>query len=374
MASGPTSELLERGLEPDRRPPAPPRRPRFASRVLLAYGASRLILLGAVVDLFGVHAPVGKLVGLWDGRYYLQVAAHGYPTSVSHASSDIAFFPLYPLVVRAAAALAGQDVAVAGMVVSLLAGAAACLAVGALVRHEAGAEAGVRAGWLMAFAPGAVFLSPAYAEGLAIALCAGALVMLDRGRWLAAGITGALATAASPLALPIVAAAAFAAWRAHDRRAWTAPVLSGAGVGSYFVYLWVHTGTPFAWFEAQRLGWGQHFSLLATGHWLVTRPGIAVVETISIALAVFGLRVMAKAGVPGTWWVFTVVLLGSILFGAGSWMTPRLLLSLFPLAGALAIGLRPERFRVVLVGSGILMVVVLVAYTTPALAGLVFQP
>lgn len=372
MASGPTSELLERRLDPEPGSP-PPRRSRFASRVLLAYGASRLVVLAVVVDLFGVHAPVAKLAGVWDGRYYLQVAAHGYPTSVPHTSPDIAFFPLYPLVVRAAATLFGQDVAVAGILVSFLTGAAACLAVGALVRVEAGAEAGVRAGWLMAFAPGAMFLSPAYAEGLAIALCAGALVMLGRSRWLAAGLVGGLATAASPLALPIVAAAAFAAWRARTRRAWTAPVLSCAGVGSYFVYLWAHTGTPFAWFDAQRLGWGQHFSLWAVWHWLAW-PGITVVETASIGLAIGGLWAMAKARVPGTWWVYTVVLLGSILVGSGSWMTPRLVLSVFPLAGALAMGLRPERFRVVLAGSGVLMVVVLAVYTTPSLAGFVFQP
>ena len=74
----------------------------------------------------------------------------------------------------------------------------------------------MRAGWLMAVAPGAAFLSPAYAEGLAISLCAVVLLMLDRRRWLAAGVIGALATATSPLALPIVVAGAWAAWRSRS--------------------------------------------------------------------------------------------------------------------------------------------------------------
>ena len=331
-------------------------------------------MLGVVVDLFGVHMPMARFAGLWDGRYYLAIAAHGYPTSVSHTYSDIAFFPLYPLVVRGVADGAGLDVAAAAVVVSLLAGAAACVVVGALVRDRAGEEAGVRAGWLVAFAPGAMFLSPAYPEGLALALCAGALVMLGRRRWIVAGLLGALATATSSLTLPIVVAAAWAAWRAPTRRAWAAPVVAGAGVGSYFLYLWNHTGTPFAWFDAQRLGWGQHFSVLAAWHWLGGGPGIATVETVSIALAVGGLWAMGRARVPGTWWVYTVALLGSILCGAGLWMTPRLLLSLFPLSGALAVTLRPERLRVVLAGSGVLMVLVLAAYTTPSLARFVFQP
>jgi hypothetical protein len=378
VGSGLTSELVDRRLDPESGP-APKRRSYLAPRILLAYGASRLVVLGIVVDLFGVHVPAATFAGLWDGRYYLAVAAHGYPTSVSHTHSDIAFFPLYPLVVRGAAALVGQNVAVAAILVSLLTGAAACVAVGALVRDVAGRgvageEAGVRAGWLMAFAPGAMFLSPAYPEGLGITLCAGALVMLGRRRWLVAGLLAGLATAASSLMLPIVAAAAWAAWRARTRRAWMAPVLACAGVGSYFLYLWVHTGTPFAWFDAQRLGWGQHVSLLAAWHWLFFGPGIAVVETISIALAIAGLWAMGNARVPSTWWVYTVALAGSILFGAGLWMTPRLLLSLFPLSGALALGLRPERFRVVLVGSGVLMALAVAAYTTPSLARFVFQP
>ncbi len=331
-------------------------------------------MLAVVVDLFGVPVPAAKFAGLWDGRYYLAIAAHGYPTAVSHTNSDIAFFPLYPLVVRCVAAGTGLNVAVAAIVVSLGAGAVACVVVGALVRDVAGEEAGIRAGWLMAFAPGAMFLSPAYPEGLAIALCAGALVMLGRRRWMAAGVLGALATATSSLTLPIVVAAAWAAWRARTRWAWVAPVLAGAGVGSYFLYLWGHTGTPFAWFDAQRLGWGQHVSLVAAWHWLGAGPGIAAVETVSIALALAGLWAMGKARVPSTWWAYAVALLGSILFGAGLWLTPRLLLSIFPLSGALAVKLRPGQFRVALIGSGVLMALVVAAYTTPSLARFVFQP
>ena len=50
----------------------------------------------------------------------------------------------------------------------------------------------------VALAPGAAFLSPAYAEGLAISLCALALVMLGRRRWLLAGVVGAFATISLP--------------------------------------------------------------------------------------------------------------------------------------------------------------------------------
>ena len=345
------------------------------ARILIGYGVSRLVVLAVALDMFGSHASAAKLAAIWDGRYYLRIAEHGYPATISHGSSVVAFFPLYPLVVRAVAPVLAHNFIAAGIVVSFAAGAAACVAVGALVRDEAGEEGGVVAGWLTALAPGAFFLSPAYAEGLAIALCAVALVLLGRRRWIGAGIAGALGTAASPLALPIVAAALWAAWRAPTRRAWIAPLLSCGGFGAYCIYLWAHTGTLFAWFDSERRGWDRHrITLWAPLHWLSTWSGVTVVETASIALAVGGLWAMARARVPGTWWVYTVAFLGSIVFDSALWMTPRLLLSAFPLVAGFAMIVRPERVRVVLAASGAVMVLVCAAYTSPALVGFVFKP
>ena len=190
------------------------RRASFVVSILGVYLATRLILLGVVLDIFGLHPSIVRLAGIWDGKFYLQIAAHGYPSSVTHHGfSVIAFFPLYPMLVRIVAPLFAGNVAVAAIVVSLVAGATACLAVGQLARSMGGDRVGMRAGCLLALAPGAAFLSPAYSEGLAISLCALALIMLDRRRWWTFGLIGALATAASPLALPIVVAAAWAAWR-----------------------------------------------------------------------------------------------------------------------------------------------------------------
>lgn len=47
-------------------------------------------------------------------------------------------------------------------------------------------------------------------------------------------------------------------WRdAAARRSLLAPLLAPAGLAIFAVYLWVHTGTPLASYEAQHYGWHQ---------------------------------------------------------------------------------------------------------------------
>jgi hypothetical protein len=346
----------------------------FVGPILAVYALSRLVVFGTVLDAYGGRWTATKFAGIWDGRYYLRIAAHGYPAVLPHSSPVTAFFPLYPLLLRCVAPVLGGNWAMAGLVVSFVTGATACLAVGVLARDRAGDEVGVRAGWLMAVAPGAAFLSPAYADGLAISLCVVALILLDRRRWGAAGVIGALATATSPLAFPIVVAAAWAAWRARQRQAYTAPLLAPLGAVAFFLYLWVHMGTPFGWFDAERVGWrADHVDFLAPIHWLTKSPGITFVETLCIVIAVAGLGAMRRARVPGTWWAFALPLLASVVFDGGVWLTPRVLLSAVPLVPAVAIAMNGRHVRVLAASSAAVMVLFLVAYTQ-ASTGFIFQP
>ncbi len=346
---------------------------RFVTPILAGYVVTRLLVFGVLLDAFGGNGTVTRFARIWDAKYYLHVAAQGYPTVLTARKPFAAFFPLYPLLVRAMAPLVAHDWIAAGLVVSFLTGAAASLAVGTLARDRFGTDVGVRAGWLVAVAPGAAFLSPAYADGLAIALGAVTLVMLDRRRWVAAGLAGAFATVASPLALPIVIAAAWAAWRSRQRRAWIAPVVASSGFGSYCLYLWAHMGTPFGWFDAERVGWqGHHFSAFAPAHWFTTWSGITLVETGCVVLALAGLCAMRRADVPATWWIVGVAVLVSVIFDWAMWLTPRLLLDAFPLVSAAAVVMPGKRYRFVLASSACVMVLVLVAYVR--FPNFVFQP
>jgi hypothetical protein len=131
-------------------------------------------------------------------------------------------------------------------------------------------------------------------------------------------------------------------------------------------------GTPFAWFNAERNGWGHHFDLLASWQWFTTWSGVTAVEALSVAVGFGGLWLMHRARVPGTWWAFTLPFFASVMFDSALWLTPRLLLSAFPLVAGAAIVLTAKRFQSLLASSAAAMVLVLVAYTT--FPGFVYRP
>ena len=101
----------------------------------------------------------------WDGVWFVRIAADGY---AAHLHSE-AFFPLYPLLVRAVEAGVG-DYVVAGLLVSL-----ACYAGAMVVLFRlAGAELGERVAlWSVVFVslfPTALFFQAVYSESLFLLL------------------------------------------------------------------------------------------------------------------------------------------------------------------------------------------------------------
>ncbi|HEV7865835.1 MAG TPA: hypothetical protein VGR20_24275, partial [Acidimicrobiia bacterium] len=103
---------------------------------LLAYGASRLITTFAVaLAAMASRTSFHRVLTVWDGRWYERIALHGYPTSVPQGDfyagtgrqvqSSVAFFPLYPLLIRALDRVLPGGADVAGVVLSLVIGALA---------------------------------------------------------------------------------------------------------------------------------------------------------------------------------------------------------------------------------------------------------
>ncbi|MBV7699120.1 hypothetical protein [Streptomyces sp. TRM70350] len=83
---------------PARRPP--PRRP-----ALLAYTGVRTTGLLALTLWSHIRDQDvwQALAAEWDTEWYLGIAAHGYTTELGtrHDANNLAFFPLYPLLLRA---------------------------------------------------------------------------------------------------------------------------------------------------------------------------------------------------------------------------------------------------------------------------------
>ena len=224
---------------------------------------------------------------------------------------------------------------------------------------------------LIFLSPGAFVLSMVYTEGAIILFVACSMLALQRRRWLLAGLCAAAATAADPVGtaaiVPCVVACVVAIRTRGEWRSILAPLTAPLGVGLFFLYLWFHTGSPFSWLHAQRVGWQSGY--LGTGipeaMWHFFDHGFVDpnygVKAVS-AFTVVGLLVLFfRAHPPAPWvgYVVTVLVFGALSPVIG--VTPRLLLRDFPLLGVVGAKLPPVWFEVTLAFSVMLLAALTIA-------------
>jgi hypothetical protein len=132
----------------------------------------------------------------WDGGWYLSIAREGYYYRGMQEVSSIAFFPLYPLLIKSVAPLTGNSMVLAGLLVSYLCLLVACFFLYDLARHETGDEdAAQRAVLYLLIAPASLFFSAVYTESLFLLLSVAAFWATRQQRWGWAIFAAALATA-----------------------------------------------------------------------------------------------------------------------------------------------------------------------------------
>ena len=161
----------------------------------------------------------------WDAAWYLRIAGNGpqmgysrYTENAAHNFNAFAFFPLYPVVVRAAAvvvpgaldavppgAAPRPALVMVALVVANVAFVLALVALYLLARARAGPAAGRRAVWLLCLFPTTIFFSAPYSESLFFLWVVLFFLALDRRWWWLAGLCGALASATRSMGLILVA-------------------------------------------------------------------------------------------------------------------------------------------------------------------------
>jgi hypothetical protein len=225
---------------------------------------------GEVTRPFG---PVGDALvaplARWDSVWYLAIANDGYPPDDARRA---AFFPLYPLLVRAGSWVIGSPL-VAGALVSL-----ACFGLALVLLHrltvlELGAPAAGPAVWALALFPGAVFFSAVYSEALYLALSVGCLYAARTDRWAWAGAAGMLAASTRSAGVLLVVPLALLwlgeqrgrgrRWRRGDA-AWIG--LVPVGLAGFSASLALGGGDPLAPLHAQEV-WMRHFAGPFAGAW-----------------------------------------------------------------------------------------------------------
>lgn len=309
--------------------------------------SARVVIFGAlfIVTVLRPGTRLIHLLHMWDADWYVKAAANGYPSTLPQvagpeAQSTIAFFPLFPLLIRLVHNLTGLSYIASGTIVSIASGLAAALMIGLLVRTLADDQAGTRAVALFSFFPASVAMVLPFAEGLAVALACACLYFLVKRQWLWAGVAAGLATASRPTAvlLPVVCAyaAGMAIWRRREWRALLCLPLAPAGLIAYFLFLKARTGSLTAWFQVQEKGWVQKTDwgrgTVRAVRQVFESPLVdlnALSATLALGLTIVGLAALFWWRPPGVVVLYSLLVTAlAVTSGIGS--RPRYLLSAFP--------------------------------------------
>jgi hypothetical protein len=204
-------------------------------------------------------ARLAETFAAWDSGWYFDIAQRGYYFREAGQSS-IAFFPLYPALVRALAWPFGatdRALWLAGIVLSV-----ACFWLALVVLHRftettfGDREAARRTVLYVAVFPFAYFLTQVYTESLFLLLAVSSVACASGSRWGGAGLLGGLVALTRPngvlIAIPLALMALGGRPRPLEllrRVAWLA--LVPAGLGLFCLYAYRLTGDPLAWLHAQ---------------------------------------------------------------------------------------------------------------------------
>lgn len=196
---------------------------------LIAWLASRLLVmgLGVIASLSFGRAEIGldqavpqslSLFGSWDTTWYLDIARRGYAFDVGQVGevfTNVAFFPLVPMLMSAAIALGLNPFWVAVIVGNGMF-LVALVALYSLTRARFGATFAMRATWVLALAPPAIAASMAYTEGIALGLAVLAAWLAWKGHFGWAGSMAAIDVLTRPPGVLAVVPVIMLAWYAGD--------------------------------------------------------------------------------------------------------------------------------------------------------------
>ena len=206
----------------------------------------------------------------WDSNWYIDIAGHGY----ANPAVEPAFFPLYPLTMRALGLLTGS-VVVSGVLISFVAFFVALVLVHRLTELELGADAARRTVFLIAFFPTALFFTAVYTESLFLALEVGALYAARRGNWWAAGALGTLGAATrntGVLLAPVLLVVWWTQREGRDTRDVVPIALVPLGLAAFLVYLEVHVDDALASVHATQDYFKREFDGPLSSWWQGARP------------------------------------------------------------------------------------------------------
>lgn len=239
--------------------------------IVAAFVVSRLLVVAAALtaeylmirnpSMGGPEsAPILRSLTTWDGQFYLGIIRDWYHVEPVFGSyRDVAFLPLYPLVVRVLAAPWPQFAELTAVLVS---NATFLVALGVLARlgeGYIGRRRAALAASLLAIYPFASVFAMAYSESLFLLLMVTAFLAAERGHRGWAGVLFALASLARfqgiVLLLPLwLLMLRQDGWRPRPSQLWLA--LGPVATVAFLVYVGSLLGSVTGYLDAQQ-AWGR---------------------------------------------------------------------------------------------------------------------
>lgn len=313
--------------------------------------------------------PLVNLPYRWDSGWYLAIAVDGYHWDALAGSTQqqsVAFFPAYPLLMRAGGAVLGARAPsgtrtratlerlrtrtlIAGWLLALAASYAALDSLFRWASAVADRRTAFGAVALLSTYPFAIYFSTAYTESLFLLCVLATFNGMRTGRTGMTGAWGLMAGLLRPNGFLVTVPLAMLAWqqRPSNWRPWAAAAMPCVGMLIFAGYLWSLTGHPFAWVEAHA-AWGRTRPTWAGS---VSQPledmarqgmiGYAmsapyqVVNGAALLLCVSVLPIVwRRLGAPST--LLVLVMLGPPLLAGGLMSMGRVTSTVFPIFVALA--------------------------------------
>jgi hypothetical protein len=209
---------------------------------------------------FPNNAPLSGLIR-WDSYWFVSIVSDGYSVASPDfaTTSNVAFLPLYPLLVKFVTLFTGNLFS-AGLIVSNLAFLVALGYLYALARREFDEDTAARTVFYLAAAPTAIIFSAFYAESTLLALIVATFYHAGQAQWGHAWLAGTLAAATRPLGLLAI------------------PVILLEGAHLYNIHLTPASGSQTSWADHLR----QQVRVMAE-HW----PFVAAAMFVPVGLLAY---------------------------------------------------------------------------------------
>jgi hypothetical protein len=272
-------------------------------------------------SVWGRPSPFWDAFARHDSGWYFDIARNGYDATAAVAGgrSNIAFAPVYPMLMRYVGRLFGRAPANAylgGIIVSWLAFALAMAVLYRLAALDLPRRRAERAVLLTAIFPFAFFFGAVYTESTFLLFTLLAFYGFRTRQWALGGLAGAVATATRVTGIMMWPALAWIAWRAakpapRDRVAAAAALgLTACGFAGYCAYIYDLSGQPLLWATAlTRWGSGYHpggapwTAPVELLHKLLTHPYVFLAsEPMALYDTLYGVTALLfAAAIPFVW-------------------------------------------------------------------------